>query len=283
MRSLWQPIAQIALVLLTAGIIAAQPSTTTFTLTGPTSYWPNLAGVVTSPYYGTVYTNGPTVPVICDDFADDSFIPEQWNAYVTSLSDLLAGTWGTPDSYLKWGGQTNSVTGSDGLGDSWSLTQDQAYEAAAVLAIGILQNSSILAVQQEYSFALWELFDSNSSGGAFAQLANNGDSSYEGPSAYLLMAAVNDAKNNVGPSGGSLSNYLGNYNVTIYSYEDPKYGGMTPKCGSNLNQTCSSLPPQEFITVSMAEPFSPALLSLDLLGVVGVVLFARRRSVLRRA
>ena len=269
MQKSWYAVAvALTLLLLATSPLVAQPTTATFNLTGVGS-GASLAGVFTSPYTGTINGSSSPIPVICDDFADDSFVPEQWTAYVTSLSTLTSST----DTYLKWG-TTGPVTGSDTV-NSWSLTQTQAYDAAAVLAIGIISSTGDVTLQQEYSFALWELFDSNSTTGSFAQLNAYGDQAYETgatggagtPGAQALLAgAISQATGN--PQ--NLANYLSNYNITIYSY-DPANG---TSCGGGY---CPP-PPQEFITVSMTEPPSPALLGLDLLGVAGLLLVVRRRT-----
>src|SRR5579862_563376 len=99
----------VALIVLGTGPLAAAPPTTTFNLTSVGS-GANLAGVYTSPYAGTVTPGGPTIPVICDDFIDDSYVPETWTAYVTSLSSLTSGT---TDSFLRWvngGAEGTSIT-----------------------------------------------------------------------------------------------------------------------------------------------------------------------------
>jgi hypothetical protein len=240
----------IAFLCLTTGPLAAAPPTTTFNLTGVGS-GANLAGVYTSPYSGNI-NGGTTIPVICDDFADDSYVPETWTAYVTQLSSLTPGT---SDSYLNW----LNTTGSSITVDGYSLNQALAYTVAAVLAIDILTSSG--TAQEDYSFALWELFDAPN---AFNQLSAYGDSADEA----TALADLNNAVTYVETNHLSPSAYP---NVTIYSYDT---GAL---CGAALNQPCAHIPPQEFITVSMAEPPSPALLGFDLLAVGGLIFISRRR------
>jgi hypothetical protein len=62
--------------------------------------------------------------------------------------------------------------------------------------------------------------------------------------------------------------------ATIYSYETG-----TSSCSG---VPCPTAQPQEFITVNMAEPPSPALLGMDLLGLAGLILIARRFGWLAR-
>ena len=59
------------LLLASAPVVAAQP-TVSFSITGVGSGG-SLDGVYTSPYAGTV--NGIATPVICDDFANSSYVP----------------------------------------------------------------------------------------------------------------------------------------------------------------------------------------------------------------
>lgn len=241
----------LAVVLLGAGPSAAAQPTVTFNLTDVGPGGPNLGGVYTSPYTGTINYGSP-IPVICDDFADDSFIPEQWTAFATSLSDLLSVPQTINTSVLNW------QSGWNGTGPmaSLQLTQTQAYSAAAILAIDILNSTGI--TQQEYSYAMWELFDPTQASSA---LPSADQPTVQG----FVQTAVSQA------TGGNLSSYLNGYNVTIYSYD--------PANGTSCGGTCPP-PPQEFITaVSMAEPASSALLGLDLLGVAGLILFVRRRLV----
>lgn len=245
--------------------LTAQPTTTTFYLDDPGPTGANLAGVYTSPYLGQVaYPGSAIVPVICDDFADESFVPEEWTAYVTTLPQVLSGTYGTPDTYLKFG-DTNSVTGSDAVQGSWSLTQDQAYEAAAILAVNIMNSSG--TVQQDYSYAMWGLFESSL---AFGQLAAYGDTTDETNAENYLHAAIGDVLSG-SVNGTPLNSYLSNYNVTIYSYDT----GAT--CPGQPGNVCASTPPQEFITVTAPEASTALLFPVDVLGLIGLFGLFRKR------
>jgi hypothetical protein len=277
MQKSWYAVgAALALVLLATSPVAAQTQVA-FELNSPGS-GANLAGVYTSPYTGTI-NGGSTVPVICDDFADESYVPETWTAYETSLSSMISGAANT--SVLKWQPSTlEELYGTPGL------SQVQAYEVAAVLSIDILFGSATgSTAQEDYSYALWGLFDPCGNGtngtsptsclsgtpatsgdlGAFGQLETYSPSN--------LSAAETDLSTAIAAVTSGSAN-LSNYDVTIYSYDT----GATGNCGG----TCT--PPQEFITVSMAEPPAPALLGVDLLGLAGLILLARRfGSMARRA
>jgi hypothetical protein len=281
-RSLYGAVAAAALVFVTTNPLTATPSTTTFTLLNAGS-GANLAGVYTSPYNGTVSSSSPTIPVICDDFSDESYVPETWTAYVTSLSSINSGTADT--SVLRWQPSTINTL----YGTTPGLSQAQAYDAAAILAIDILTTNistpAGLQTQEDLSYALWGLFDPCGNGtngtpptsclgptgtpaltgdlGAFGQLEtySSGTSDLSNAESYL-SAAIATA------TSPGISSDLSNYNVTIYSYDTGASGSCSPSCGQ----------PQEFIAVSMAEAPGPAILGVDLLGLAGLVLIARRRG-----
>src|ERR1017187_7935621 len=105
-----------------------------------TSAGSNVAdGIYVSPYYATV--NGATnTPIVCDDFADDSYLNTSWTGNIQSFSSLsssLANTaWGAvPGVTLK------------------------LYEEAAWLTMTLLQQPSGFAGQVDYSYAVWAVFD----------------------------------------------------------------------------------------------------------------------------
>lgn len=120
------------LLLAAAAVLAFAPSASadSLTLTGAGS---NVVdNVYIGPYTATI--NGVSTPIICDDFADDSFINESWNASVTSLASI------TTSSGVKWASQAGS------------------YDEAAWLTlqlIGAPNKSEAAAIQ----YAIWDLFD----------------------------------------------------------------------------------------------------------------------------
>lgn len=89
-----------------------------------------VAGVYVGPY--TAVINGVTTQVICDDFADDTYIGESWQAVQSSFSSLTDPKFGAANLLL--------------------------YEQGAWLVLQMLKPanaSSIGAIQ----YAFWELFD----------------------------------------------------------------------------------------------------------------------------
>ncbi len=253
----------IAFLALTSGTLVAQ-TTTNFNLVAVEGA--TMGGVYTSPYYATVGGSSSQIAVICDDFVDNSFIPESWTAYVTPLSSLPS----SPPTPQYSGGTVGTTT----------LTQTQAYTVAAYLAVEILQQNQSTPSGQEaagdLSYAMWALFQPN----VFTDQNNGSGGSCTLPSGEGCLSATdfNTAKNDLskafdavqaaGLNPGNFDSLEGVSSVTIYSYDT---GAL---CGG---QPCATIPPQEFIAVNMAEPPSPALLAFDLLAVAGLMLLARRR------
>jgi hypothetical protein len=93
-----------------------------------------MGGVYVGPYYATV--NGvANTAVICDDFADDSYIGHSWNYTANNFSTLGSALWGS---------------------------QTSNYDAAAWLTLQMLSLNSnpSNATQVGYlSYAIWSLFD----------------------------------------------------------------------------------------------------------------------------
>jgi len=279
-----------------AGVqLATAQTTTTITMGGDPGgvQGPVMGGVYTSPYYATVGTSA-NVPIICDDFVDNTYFSESWTAYVTSLASVpttltlpttgpdydASSGWSSSSTGgpLEWGGGFAAMSGAAPA--STPLTQNQAYTVAAYLAAEIVETNQSAPGGAEkagdLSYAMWALFDP-------AVFLENGSPctlpSGEGClSSPDLAAAESDlvtAYQMVTSQGLTAQNFVSNNklnisSVTIYTYDSQP--GVAPCTGA----TC---PPQEFISVSMPEPSMASLLGVDLLGVAGLVLFAHRRRV----
>lgn len=140
------------------GLLAAAPASFSQTynvdLTGVGNG--NVAdGVYVSPYQGTVQGSGLNYSgyLICDDFTTESYLNTPWQAAMTAAAALNGNE--------KFGGTVTF--------DSVTYTAQQAYNAAGWLANGLLMNLSNSATQDNYAFAIWNLFDGqtiNPAGGA---------------------------------------------------------------------------------------------------------------------
>jgi hypothetical protein len=118
-------------------------------------------GVYVSPYVATISGPGMSYSgfVICDDFNSEAYLNTPWIATMSSAG-ALNGT----QKFGQAPGSTISFGGS-------SYTIQQAYNAAGWLANGLLANLSNSNVQTNYAFAIWDLFDGQSTdpdGGAQA-------------------------------------------------------------------------------------------------------------------
>lgn len=256
------------------------PSTVDFYLNNVTGS-AQLAGVYTSPYYGGL-TSTANLPIICDDFSDNSYVPEEWTAYVTSLSQIPTSG---DDTILKWGSAQSGNFSNPGVLSSyntWDIgNQQEAYSIAAILQLDILNsvNNNGIASQatEDYSFALWELFDAQGNsvenwGPAVNDqvvnwLSSRGDSGD-------LQNATQDVEDAIAQYN-SKSNPLSGYNVTIYSYD----AATPPACGSDFKSGCSTKPPQEFMTItkSVPEPNAASLYEMAAYLVFGGVAFVVSR------
>ena len=228
------------------------PQTVIFNLTGVSGGV--YGNVYTSPYLGNI-NGGSTIPVICDDFADDSYLPESWHAYDTNLATLPSSTSSSPDdTYLKWGSDANTSLGTTlGLGAGFSLNQTQEYDVAAYLIAELLNPSSGLN-SNDLSFAIWGLFDAP----AFVYVTGADRTTAE---TYLKNAIQ---------AVGSPSSQTAYSNVDIYTY--------VPNSGVWGCNNCQP-PPQEFIVVRTPEASTALNLGMDVLAFVGLLGFLRKRAI----
>lgn len=241
-------LAILGLICVTTGAFATQ----SFTLTsaGPA----NLGGVYTSPYTATIQGVGSNIAVFCDDFIDDVYIGETWQVNSTKLSELPLLD---PNSPLMW--DTTNPT-----------KQVTDYITVALLATQLLNLGNPQSLEaEEISWAIWDVFDPT------APLYS---ADYLGSYAPAVLGFLTDAQTKanaiVNAANGNLSAAVSSFsNVTIYT-PSPKDSTSVGSCPAGIR--CGL--PQEFISVSMAEPSSPLLLGIDFLAIGGLVLAVRRRK-----
>jgi len=188
-------------------------------------------GVYVSPYWGTINQDGRTIYtgyLICDDFNTESYVDDPWRADSTNAADLNGDEKFTAPSY------------SDPFNTSITVTDQQAYNAVAWLANGLLETTNVTnpTAQTNYSFAIWDIFD----GEAIDP---------DGGSAGLITQAFAAA------TGG----YAGS-NTTVY----------TPSVRSSSQEFLALSP-----VVSTPEASLPATLAVELLTLAGVIFLMRRR------
>jgi hypothetical protein len=201
------------------------------------------ANVYIGPYQATV--NGvANTQVICDDFADETFVPEDWNASVSTVANL--------GSDVKWG-QSNQTL----------------YDEAAWLATQLM-NPPSAADDAAIQYALWQLFyptGTASDPGVQPWLNAYGLSSWDASTAQTgVQYWLNQA--------AMASNYDSSSwaNVEVLTY-DPNGNPNGPICQNG--QTCPSTP-QEFLVVT--ETPEPSTILLSLLGFGGMLFLLMRRQ-----
>jgi len=127
----------------------------------------NADNVYVSPYWGTISEGGSIIYtgyLICDDFNTESYLDDPWSAGSTNAGALNGDQKFTASSY------------SDPFATTDTVTDQQAYDAVAWLANGLLASSNVTdaTAQTDYSFAIWDIFDGEAidpDGGAASLIA----------------------------------------------------------------------------------------------------------------
>jgi hypothetical protein len=163
------------------------------TLTGVAPDAASADGVYVSPYQGTITGNGVNYTgfMICDDFTDESWLGQNWNASATNAG-ALNGT-----ELFK---SANSAQNYDAV--AWLATQ--LITGSDTSLGGDPLNYTVASDQTNYSFAIWDIMDGQTTdpAGGAANLIT------------LAFAAVN---------GG----YVGN-NVTVFTPQPNNGPGNSP-------------------------------------------------------
>jgi len=202
--------------------------------------------VYISPYSAVIGTGQTAVSVVCDDFFDDTYIPESWNATVYDGS--------APDLSATRMAQESGLSGQD---------LDRAYDEIAYLTLMLAgENATDRALT---SFAIWDVFasapsqakDSAAAPTVQQWFASHPDSN--GPTLAQVQSLVASARLNAALGERSL--------LTIYS---SPIGDVT--CGGSA---CPTATPQELVTVRTPEASVPAFLAFNL-ALLGVVFFVLR-------
>jgi len=217
-------------------------------------YTGGFAGVYVGPYTATINGGTPTA-VICDDYFDESYVPEYWTA------DIIQGS----GSLITTRDATHQISGVS-LPTGTAL--QQAYDEMGYLALKLL-NTPITDVNTvgEIHFALWSIFDPN------ALVALNAAAG--GTVTSAAVAQLNEAIGAVGKDGASnYSSYISQF--TIYS---PDASYQYQVCTGTTGCTVAN-PPQEFLVKAPEAPFF-ALLGVDLSGLGAVIFLLRRRRMSR--
>jgi len=207
-----------------------------------------VGNVYVDPYFATIGTASNTVPVICDDWSDNSYVPETWTANVSTIP--VASGNSTP----LFAPLANSL--------SSGTTATQLYSEVAWLSTQLLaaysQNQT--TAQAEYSFAIWELTY------PFAPTPESTT-----PGAFLLANAPGDVSAVATDIANATTAVVKNgYTGSGWEILTP---ASTPTCGG---AACPSSPPQEFL-VYTPESSATILFGADMFGLLGLVIVFRRR------
>jgi hypothetical protein len=187
-------------------LASAAFSQTSVTLTGPTS-GPVYDGIYMSPYYATVGGVANT-PVICDDFADDSYFGTTWNATVTPFSGITS-------SNTSWGL----------AGANISSYAEVGYFAAQILAAAPGSVNQIVN-----SFAMWAVFDPS---GVKNYLNTYPVLSGALTTATLCIDIFGSAGCGTGPStGGLLATFANVSGFSNFAVLSPDVTGTTSLCAA---------------------------------------------------
>jgi hypothetical protein len=133
-----------------------------------------LDGMYVGPYYATV--NGvANVPIICDDFKDQSTVGETWKATVTTVSSNAA------TMMSKRLGLT-ATTESKDYGEAAYLAQQLMSGAKCPPGTASCSSTDYAG---DIQFAIWQIFDPTGVGNPFSYLSGN---DYKNASAWLTYA-----------------------------------------------------------------------------------------------
>jgi hypothetical protein len=223
LRKFWPAV--LAICCIVPGALA-QTTTVDVTSAGTFGY----DGIYMSPYSATVGGAAKTT-VICDDFADNSYLNVSWTGNITQFSNLASSLGST-----LWGSWFSSTAG----GSVSASTIIKWYQEAAWLTLGLLSQPNGSMNQAYYSFATWAVFDPNS---VLSWLKSYNDTA-------TCMAVFGNACTSTTASKGSLlynaqQNYM-NGNYSNFLIITPMVNGKICTPGISGAGNC---PAQEFFEV----------------------------------
>lgn len=212
-----------------------------------------LDNIYVGPYYALI--NNVLTPVICDDFVNDSFVPEEWTANVftgPSTQTQMAGLSGFTQPTLT------------------SAYNEVAYLAEEMTAAAPSNGSGNALTVGELDFALWNVFDPGSNGAIAYLNSTLGSTGYNASQVQTIVKAAtadyNAAVTAVADGAAPISSY------TIYS----PINDQTGTCPTMPGGICPVTPPQEFLAAT-PEPEALATLGADFAGVGVMCYFVWRR------
>lgn len=210
MKIMWKiALAAAALALCSASVTFADTTSMVLTSAGSNVY---DNAVYIGPYYAQIGGSTTSTAVICDDYADESYVPESWTAYVTPENNLTLNNQGT-NSVLKFG-------------DNQSLYNELAY-----LATQLVANQGNTAVVDAIQFAMWDLGVKNGGGSITNLPLPTGTTDWETTAASYATTTFS--------------------NVTIYSFDACTTTVSSPCSSSNPPQEFMTVNTPEPSTILM--------------------------------
>jgi len=222
---------------------------------------PSEAGIYTGAYPFTLTSNGAQSNIVgvCDDFADEIYIGEQWTVNVNTFTNIGSTALGAP----MWG----TLTGT-------GYTPGQLYQQAAWLVEQMNANVGNSAVVSAISYAIWQVFDPPGNSDTSFQWLTANDPSALGAAQSWLTAA--ELASNYGSVNAA------NFEILTPTSTNPTAPFSNAGASSVVSGTCTSGvtcgQPQEFIVeIQTPETSAGILFGADMLGLLGLAIVFRRR------
>ena len=226
----------------------------------------NMGGVYTNPYQLTI--NGLATWLACDDFATDISNGDTWTAKVNTLSDAEGGA-----AKFTLAGVDIPTSPSTATPSSPAYTLAEMYDAAALIALQMLENPTAGSGNGDYSYAIWQIFDPIAYKGYSSSLSSSDIGNIATDLTDALQWAHGSLTNLAGtPYASTNLGELGN--IVIYT---PVYPAGGPNAGQVIPPGVGYPPgAQEFFGLVPEAP-SPALLAFEFFVLLCGGLFFRRR------
>jgi len=222
-------------------------------------YQGSSTGIYADPYTATVGTAN-NVPVICDDWSNNTYSNESWKATAITVASLNSGTNATAPMFGALSALNNPTPSGA------ALTQAELYDEIAYLSSQLLSNPTNNANQVATSFALWEL--------TYQAAGSNVDPT--SPTSFLGSSTQwKSIQNCTSPCVSVNSLLTAAQNAVLNNgYTGQGWEILTPIPGSS--NPLGDGTPQEFM-VYTPESSTAILFGADMIGLLALAFVFRRR------
>jgi hypothetical protein len=290
----------LALLIVTQPAAMADPTLVYMYLNGSANFTgDNLGNIYTSPYSLNVTRvsdgqNWPTLALSCDDFATDintgsnnAWYAEEWTSFPADSQNYKFA--------LGSSSATTEVSNTPGVYNTSAApapvaygpyNTEELYYAAALLADKVLLPTSLSNLQTaEYSYALWQLFDSESflgyqgtpGGSAPNELTADEQTAVNG---YLDWALGLAGNYQTVPLSAVFGTSIVGSNVVTTGLDLTVF---TPVPSSASQEFITVTPVSDSVPLNVPEASALAFLPFDLLVLFGGILLVRRRILRKTA